>query len=145
MMLTFTRYEELVTMAGDDNAWTGIDGCSAPDGKAFAGYVALMRAAQEGLCAACGDALGNEAVEVCHVVGGGRRGYVGGNQYLGHIGCNDMDAELGRNVPLASLIRADLIMAERPSRAACITATPTANGVSDAQVERNARRLANMR
>lgn len=118
-----------------------------PDGKASRGYAAILRVAQRGLCAACGDALGAD-VEIAHVHAGTycRSGWVGGNLYLAHIACNDFDARIADangSVPLASLIRADLILMDRPSRKELLAAADAAD--ADAvQADRNARRLAAM-
>lgn len=136
-MITSTAHAALVAMAGDDFLWTAYAGTqSYPAGDAFRGLVEILRDAQEGLCVACGEGLAGERTQVCHIVSGGPkgRGYVGGNLYLGHVDCNDIDREVyGTVVPLASLVRSDLILSERPTRAAMLAAVPTDDGSAKAR------------
>jgi len=136
-MITHTDHRSLVALAGDDFLWTAYAGTqSYPAGDAFRGLVAILNTAQDGLCVACGEGLAGERTQVCHIVSGGPkgRGYVGGNLYLGHVDCNDLDREVyGAIVPLDSLVRADLILAERPSRSAMLAAVPTDDGTSKAR------------
>lgn len=136
-------YAANVAAAGSDYMWDGITGTqSCPRGDAFPGLVAFLAIAQQGICAACGDEFGSETLNVCHIVSQGprKRGYVAGNLYLGHRGCNETDITYGAAVPLASLIRADLIPTTYPTRADML-ALATAH---DRKSDRAARRAAAM-
>ncbi len=107
--------------AGTDFEWsTATLACSRPRSDAMRGLVAWLGEQQEGMCVACGEAFGGETLNINHIVSQGTRdrGYVAGNIYLGHRVCNETDSEVyGRIVPLSSLIRADLVPTDYPTRA----------------------------
>lgn len=156
--MTFTASAALLDLyavnrarAGADYEWSGVAGCSRPKSDAAPGLVAWLRMRQEGLCAACGESLdsldGNGRAEVLnvnhvHSQGSKQRGYVGGNVYLGHRICNEIDSDVfGKSVPLESLERADLVPTDYPDRATMLAMVPAKR---DAKAERSARRLARM-
>lgn len=79
-----------------------------------AGLAAWMLAAQDGICAFCGDAAIQP--EVCHIVPGGRerKGWIAGNLAIGCRECNELDG--GNLVEFNSIKRADLIQMTWPER-----------------------------
>ena len=103
------------------------------------GLTILLAAAQDNICAACGDEL-DGAVQYCHLVASRRANVVlPGLGYVGHAGCNDDDYKMhGDVVPLDSLTRADLVQIELPSRAACHAAAAAADEVRAARRARRA-------
>lgn len=119
--------------AGADFLWNSATvSNSRPRSDAFPGLRAWLIEAQAGVCAACGDMLDGE-IEVCHVVAArdavkyartgndvdasGHRGYVAGNLYAGHRGCNVKDGKIGPVVPVAGFICPELVALTYPSRA----------------------------
>lgn len=131
-----------LALAGEDFQWVGVANASRPRSDAFPGLVAWLAMAQNGTCAACGEAFGGELLNVNHLVSQGKsqRGYVAGNLYLGHRTCNEIDAEVyGAVVPLGSLARPDLVPADYPTRATMLT---YAGKASDTKARRMADRRA---
>lgn len=130
-----------LALAGADFQWTGIGNASRPRSDAFPGLVAWLAMAQNGVCAACGEAFGGEVLNVNHLVSQGKsqRGYVPGNLYLGHRTCNEIDAEtFGAVVPLESLARPDLVPGDYPTRA---TMLAMAGKDAETKARRRAERL----
>lgn len=149
--ITFNRAQ-----AGADYLWNDATvRNSRPRTDAFPGLRAWLTEAQSGICAACGDALSGE-VEVCHVVAArdpkkfertgsdidasASRGYVAGNLYVGHRGCNVYDAKrFGPVVPESGFMCPELVSLSYPSRADMLRAGMRADGKAE-QERRNARR-----
>ena len=134
-----------VTAAGTDYEWTTSPiACSRPRSDAMRGLVAWLAVCQEGMCAACGLPFNGETLNINHIVSQGTkdRGYVAGNIYLGHRVCNETDSEIyGRIVPIASLIRADLIPTDYPTRGTMLAYAASA---SNAKADRAAMRAAHI-
>lgn len=130
-------------LAGPDYKWTHADAPTQVDSKHRRGLTMLLAAAQNGLCAACGDTL-DGTTELCHIVASrvSGRGLMAGNVYAGHKGCNDDDAKVyGDIVPLDSMVRADLIPLAFPTRKACHAEADKADKV---RADRRSRRMARM-
>lgn len=145
-----------VAQAGRDYSWDGATVAnSRPRSDAFPGLRQWLTEAQGGLCPACGDALSGE-VEVCHVVAArdaakfartlsdvdssSNRGYVAGNLYAGHRGCNVWDARhFGPVVPEHGFVLPDSVALTYPSRADMLRAAARADEAAE-QERRNARR-----
>lgn len=112
-----------VTLAGEGFAWEGVRGTSRPAGGTdMSGLRVWLWKAQEGLCAACGEAVALTEGEVAHVVSNHGspskgRGYVAGNVYMSHDTCNADDWDVfGAIVPATSFVRGDLVALTYPSR-----------------------------
>lgn len=132
-----------IAMAGAEFNW---DNCQikngVPSGAEWRGYKAIMLAFQDNRCAACGERFtDSDIIEVCHIVAAqgkwnSKRGYVGGNVYLGHKECNKADAIVfGSIVPIWSLIdNGALVLPVRPTRGECLAAdvpNVSSNGAYD--------------
>lgn len=142
--------------AGADFSWDGATiANSRPRSDAFPGLRQWLREAQSGICPACGDELSGE-VEVCHVVAArdarkyaangsdvdssANRGYVAGNLYLGHRGCNVDDANVfGPIVPAYGFDMPHLVALTYPSRADMLRAVARENSADESE-RRTARR-----
>lgn len=131
-----------IRAAGSDFSWPDVRG--TVDSKHRRGLAAWLIEQQRGLCAACGDSLVGDAVEICHIVASRRKGLMTpGNVYAGHKGCNDDDSKVyGDIVPLESLVRIDLVPTALPTRQDCHR---IADEVSHVRESRRARRLAQAR
>jgi len=130
-----------VARAGDTYTWPA-GGTSRPRSDAFPGLLAWLAIEQNGICPACGDALGMELLNVNHLISQGKRqgGYVEGNIYLGHRECNELDAELfGMVVPVESLARPDMVATTYPTRATMLALAPSKGRKGDRRTARLAR------
>ena len=91
-MLTTTRFDTLVALAGPEFTYPGVRGGSRPNGKARPALREWLRVAQGDRCAhiGCDVPLSVGTVELCHVVSRGPLvlGFLHGNLYAGHKGCN---------------------------------------------------------
>ncbi len=147
-----TLHSLAIALAGPDFQWSHPNAPTQMNSKHKQGLSLLMREYQLGLCVACGEELGDEVTNYCHIVaarGCADRGRMGGNGYIGHVSCNDIDAKVyGDIVPLGSLIRPDLIMLAFPTRTDCLAALVKGMGtVTSASVKANraANREANLK
>lgn len=125
-MLTSAHITTFEDMAGPDYRWEGWNAPRQIDSRHRQGLVALLASAQAHICPACGDALGSERSELCHIVASriSGRGITPGNVYVGHAGCNDDDAKaFGDIVPIASFAMPDLIPMSHPTRKECLAAS----------------------
>lgn len=133
------------TLAGEDFRWTHPAAPAQPNSEHRIGLTIMLAAAQGGICAACGEALAGERTDLCHIVPSrvSGRGTMPGNVYVGHASCNSDDAKIFANgiVPLASLIRADVVQQAHPTRKDCVSAARAVRATREA---RRAARLANM-
>ena len=87
-----------------------------------------------GTCAACGEALAGEAINVCHIVAtrGTGNGMAPHNVYVGHLACNDYDREVCEGDPFrvfASLARPDLVISNVPPRRVALAACAEADAI----------------
>lgn len=132
-----------IALAGTDFMWTAHNAPSQLDSAHRIGLTAWLQTAQNGLCAACGESLAGERVDLCHIVASRRSGHgiMAGNVYVGHVGCNSDDSKVFGNgaVPLASLIRADIVALAFPTRAECVS---IAKGIRAKREARRAARIA---
>lgn len=139
-----------ITLAGEAFSWEGVRGTSRPAGGAdMSGLRVWLWKAQEGMCAACGEAVPLTDGEVAHVVSNHGspskgRGYVAGNVYFSHGLCNADDWDtFGAIVPAASFVRGDLVPLTYPSRQTMRDAHETfAGSVNARMASERARRLA---
>ena len=110
-------HEQNVTHAGPDFTWMHPDAPTTRHSGSMRGVRVWLHSRQGGICVSCGESLDNgEALEFCHlvacVVKGSGRGVGPGSGYLGHKTCNTADKSFGPVVPLASLMRPDLIVTD---------------------------------
>lgn len=151
------RVKAALPLAGSDYSWREGDrpvggapaGPNVKYGNARNGLRVLVWEAQEGICAACGDAVDIREMDVAHIVGNGgapgkNGGYIAGNIYGAHPTCNDDDAKrFGAVVPPASLVRPDLVPLHYWSRADMLGADQTYMArVSSSGASERERRLA---
>lgn len=132
-------YAALVSLAGDDFTWSGSYARPASDIRS--GLFAFLADYAGGLCAFCGDDLG-EGWQACHIVSGGagRRGYVPGNLAAGCADCNDADRDQGAIVALSTIMRADLIPTAWPTNTELRTMGQARK--AEAEARRQAKRAA---
>lgn len=132
--LTLDAVASLVALSGGPAtrySWQGVGGTSRPAAATRRGMRLFFYAAQDGLCADCGQALAldgpvGERAEFCHVVSRGLdadtsdqgKGWTEGNLFLGHRVCpttggesrgNKAQQARGAVVLPSHLLRPDLV------------------------------------
>lgn len=114
-MLTNEAHTELVTLAGPAFTWQGVP-ASRPQTDIRTGLFAFLADYSGGLCAFCGEGLG-DGWQACHIVSAGpmRRGYVAQNLAAGCSDCNEADRQNGPIVAYETIMRPDLIPSEWPT------------------------------
>jgi len=141
-MITDAHIALIASIAGSDFKWNSPDAPAQIDSRHRQGLTMWLAKAQGMVCAACGDSLMGETMELCHIVASrlSGRGVMPLNIYVGHKGCNDDDAKaFGDILPIASLLRADVIVSAFPSRKVCLAESAESDSV---RAERRNRRLA---
>lgn len=122
----FALHSLAVALAGTDYMWNSPDAPSTLDSAHRRGLTRILAHRQGWVCAACGDDMRGERYDLCHIVASRRteRGVMPGNAYVGHTSCNSDDdkryAVNGGVVPLASLVRSDVVQTVHPTRAECV-------------------------
>ena len=97
--------------------WKGISALHSSHIRA----IRTMAIATHNTCAACGESLDGEELNLCHIVGEEKhgKGIAPFNVYVGHKTCNDLDRELFDGNPfriVEGMARPDLILESIPSR-----------------------------
>lgn len=98
------------------NGWEGITVLKSDHLRG----IRAMAINTHGLCAACGESLANDEVNICHIVSASHgKGLAPNNVYVGHKACNDFDREECKGdafLIVASMARPELILNAIPSR-----------------------------
>lgn len=114
-MITTNDIERNIELSA--NEWQGITVLKSDHMRG----IRSMAINTHGLCAACGESLANEEVNICHIVSAEHgKGIAPNNVYVGHKACNDFDREECKGdafLIVASMAMPELILNAIPSRA----------------------------
>jgi hypothetical protein len=99
---------------------------SSKNSAHMTGLRILLIAAQNGICAGCGNDLFGASVEVCHInpSSNASTGYEvsPGNVYAGCKACNTYERGMSGAEIVASMVRPDVVQRSHPTRSACVAA-----------------------